>query len=127
MKRLSVIRVRLWVAAALPAVLVIVLLLVGFHQRQNEALRNAMRGQAQAAASQLASAAEFMLFAHNDDGLAHLVEAAKSGSSQIRGAAVHDANGNRVTGLHTTVTPASGYNSSTRSTYDSVCSEHNPN
>ena len=96
MKRLSVIRVRLWFAAALPAVLVIVLLLVGFHHRQNEALRNAMRGQAQAAASQLASSAEFMLFAHNDDGLAHLVEAAKSGSSQIRGAAVHDANGNRL-------------------------------
>lgn len=40
---------------------------------------------------------------------------------------LHDANGNRLTGLHTTVTPASGNNSSTRSTYDSVCNEHNPN
>lgn len=39
---------------------------------------------------------------------------------------LHDAGGNRVTGLHTTVTPASGYSGSTRSTYDSVCSEHNP-
>ena len=44
-----------------------------------------------------------------------------------RGLTLHDANGNRLTGLHTTVTPASGNNSSTRSTYDSFCNEHNPN
>lgn len=39
---------------------------------------------------------------------------------------LNDASGNRVTGLHTTVSPASGYNASTRSTYDSNCSVHNP-
>lgn len=40
---------------------------------------------------------------------------------------LHDANGNQLKGLHTTVTPSSGNNGSVRSTYDSFCSEHNPN
>jgi hypothetical protein len=39
---------------------------------------------------------------------------------------LHDANGNRLSGRHTTVTASSGYNSSTRLIYDSNCSEHRP-
>lgn len=39
---------------------------------------------------------------------------------------LHDANGNQLKGLHTTVSPSSGSNGSTRSTYDSNCSEYRP-
>lgn len=39
---------------------------------------------------------------------------------------LYDANGNRLTGRHTTVVAGVGYNSSTRLTYDSNCSPHRP-
>lgn len=96
MTHMAAIRVRLWLAAALPAMVAIVLLLVGFHQRQETALRLAMHGQGRAAASQLAGAAEFMLFVGDETGLQHLVDAAMAGSAQMRGAAVHGADGRRL-------------------------------
>ncbi|WP_188449409.1 hypothetical protein [Arenimonas maotaiensis] len=38
---------------------------------------------------------------------------------------LYTANGNRLTGRHTTVSPSTANNASTRATYDSTCSEHN--
>ncbi|MBA4254191.1 MAG: hypothetical protein C0441_09720, partial [Comamonadaceae bacterium] len=56
-------RLRLWLAAALPAVLVVLVLLAVFVQRHGHELLQAKQHQAQAVAKQLASQAEFALFA----------------------------------------------------------------
>jgi len=66
------IRTRLWLAAALPAMLTVLLLLLLFHGRQGSALEDALRDRAHASARQLGGAAEFLLFADNRDGLARL-------------------------------------------------------
>jgi diguanylate cyclase (GGDEF)-like protein len=79
---------RLLLAAALPAVMVIVLLLIGFIDRHSADLELGLRERGQAAARQLGLAAEFPLFAGNRDGLERLVIAAQTGDDQIRGAAV---------------------------------------
>lgn len=87
------IRLRLWMAAALPALLVVVLLLAGFLDRHSRELTEALTERARASTQQLAGAAEFPLFAGNDDSLLRLVDAALAGDPQMRGAAIIDADG----------------------------------
>lgn len=87
------IRTRLWLAAALPAMLTVLLLLLLFHGRQGSALEQALRDRAHASVRQLGGAAEFLLFADNRDGLARLVESAMSGDANMRGVAIYAVDG----------------------------------
>lgn len=87
------IRLRLWIAAALPALLVVVLLLAGFLDRHGRELTEALTDRARASTQQLAGAAEFPLFTGNDESLLRLVDAALAGDTQMRGAALIDADG----------------------------------
>ena len=87
------IRLRLWAAAALPALLVVVLLLAGFLDRHSRELTEALTDRARASTQQLAGAAEFPLFAGNDESLQRLVEAALAGDAQMKGAVLIDGDG----------------------------------
>ncbi|WP_137893968.1 diguanylate cyclase [Ramlibacter sp. 2FC] len=93
MKPIPGIRTRLWLAAALPAMLTVLLLLLLFHGRQGSALEDALRDRAHASARQLGSAAEFLLFADNRDGLARLVESAMAVDPNMRGVAIYALDG----------------------------------
>lgn len=86
-------RARLLLAAALPAVMVIVLLLIGFLDRYSADLEQALRDRGRAAARQLSMAAEFPLFAGHHEGLERLVVAVHAGDGQIRGAAIIERSG----------------------------------
>jgi diguanylate cyclase (GGDEF)-like protein len=86
-------RSRLLLAAALPAVMVIVLLVIGFLNRHASDLDQALQDRGLATARQLGMAAEFPLFAGNLEGLERLAAAARQGDSQIRAAAVIERNG----------------------------------
>ena len=77
------IRSRLWLAATLPALLAIVLLLQGFLVHHDRALTEALRERAQATARQLAVAAEFPLFSGNREQLQLLVDGARAADDQI--------------------------------------------
>lgn len=77
------IRIRLWVATALPALLVLVVLLFGFFERHNRELTEALTDRAQAAAKQLAGAVEFPLFAADMDTLQRLAESTLNGDSAL--------------------------------------------
>jgi diguanylate cyclase len=86
-------RARLLLAAALPAVMVVVLLLIGFLDRHTADLEQGLRDRGRAAARQLGTAAEFPLFTGNREALDQLVSAALGGDNQIRGVAVIDDSG----------------------------------
>lgn len=89
---------RLLLAAALPAVMVVILLSMGFLQRHSADLEQSLRERGRAAARQLGTAAEFPLFAGNREALERLTEAAEAGGPDFRSAAVVDRQGDiRVT------------------------------
>jgi diguanylate cyclase (GGDEF)-like protein len=85
------IRTRLLIAAALPAIVVVALLLIGFINRHSNDLVEAMQDRGLASARQLGVAAEFPLFANHRDGLQRLTDAAKAGDATMRGAAIFGA------------------------------------
>lgn len=89
------IRWRLWLAAALPAVIVVAMLLFGFLERHSRELTGALSDRAQTASAQLGGAAEFALFAGDDDSLKRLVDAALAGDGQLRGVAIYPRNPDR--------------------------------
>jgi len=91
--QLGGIRVRLWLATALPAMLVIALLVIGVASQYGERMTDALRDRGIASARQLGSAAEFMLFAGDRDGLARLAEATMRSDTQLRGVLLYDAQG----------------------------------
>lgn len=89
------IRLRLWLAAALPAVIVVAMLLFGFLERHGRELTGALSDRAQTASAQLGGAAEFALFAGDDDTLKRLVDATLAGDTQLRGVAIYPTNPDR--------------------------------
>lgn len=90
------IRARLWLAAALPAVLAIFVLLVLFLGRYSTDLSQAWQDRTRVAALQLAGSSEFPLFANDLESLQRLVEATRRGDTQLRGAAIYTEAGKRV-------------------------------
>jgi diguanylate cyclase len=86
-------RSRLLLAAALPAVMVIALLVIGFLDRHAADLDQALQDRGRASARQLGMAAEFPLFAGNVEALERLVAAARQGDAQIRAVAVIERGG----------------------------------
>lgn len=86
------IRLRLWLAAALPALIVVAMLLFGFLERHGRELTAALSDRAQTASAQLGGAAEFALFAGDLDSLQRLVDATLAGDVQLRGVAVYPHN-----------------------------------
>ena len=91
--RLGGVRVRLWLATALPAMLVIGLLVVGFASQYGGRMAEALKDRGAASARQLGSAAEFSLFAGDRESLARLAEAALRSDVQLRGVILYDASG----------------------------------
>ncbi len=89
------IRLRLWLAAALPAVIVVAMLLFGFLERHGRELTGALGDRAQTASAQLGGAAEFALFAGDDETLQRLVDASLAGDAQLRGVAIYPRNPDR--------------------------------
>lgn len=87
------IRIRLLLAAALPATVVVSLLLFGFLDRYATDLVDALRDRGLASARQLGVAAEFPLFAGHIEGLQRLTEAAMAGDAQIQAAAIFGPDG----------------------------------
>lgn len=86
-------RARLWIATALPALLVIVMLVIGFAYRYGDRMADALTDRGVASARQLGSAAEFMVFAGDREGLGRLAEAAIRNDAQLHAVAVYDAHG----------------------------------
>ena len=86
-------RSRLLLAAALPAVMVIVLLVIGFLNRHAADLDQALQDRGRASARQLGMAAEFPLFAGNVEALERLIAAARQGDAQILAVAVIERGG----------------------------------
>jgi len=86
-------RSRLLLAAALPAVMVIALVAIGFLNRHAADLDLALQDRGRATARQLGLGAEFPLFAGNVDALDRLVAAARQGDPQIRAVAVIERGG----------------------------------
>lgn len=82
------IRLRLWLAAALPALLVVGMLLFGFLERHDRELTTALSERAQTASAQLGGAAEFALFASDEYALQRLAVAALAGDPQLQGVAI---------------------------------------
>ncbi len=82
------IRLRLFLAAALPAVMVVAVLSIVFMGRYQSELTNALTERARASAAQLAGAAEFPLFARDTATLTRLAGAAVVGDGQVIGALV---------------------------------------
>ncbi|HEX5804917.1 MAG TPA: diguanylate cyclase [Macromonas sp.] len=87
------IRARLWLAAALPALLATALLLAVFLSRHGSELLDAWSDRGRAAARQLAGAAEFPLFAGNQESLQRLVEATMAGDAQMQGVGIFTVDG----------------------------------
>lgn len=102
------IRARLWLAAGLPAVLAVVLLLAGFLDRYNTEFTTALRDRARAAAAQLAGAADFYVFANNQLALQRLVDAALAGDKQVVGVGIYTPDGRALAsaGVLTVALPA---------------------
>lgn len=90
------IRARLWIAAALPAVLAIFTLLALFLGRYNTELSQAWQDRARVAALQLAGASEFPLFANDEEALQRLVDATYRGDARLRAAALFTPSGKQV-------------------------------
>ena len=91
--RLGGLRVRLWLATALPAMLVIALLVVGFASQYGGRMTEALKDRGAASARQLGSAAEFSLFAGDRESLARLAEATLRSDEQLRGVILYNAQG----------------------------------
>ena len=91
--KLGGVRVRLWLATALPAMLVIALLVVGFASQYGGRMAEALKDRGAASARQLGSAAEFSLFAGDRETLARLTEAALRSDVQLRGVIIYNAQG----------------------------------
>lgn len=91
--RLGGVRVRLWLATALPAMLVIALLVVGFASQYGGRMTEALKDRGAASARQLGSAAEFNLFAGDRESLARLAEATLRSDEQLRGVILYNAQG----------------------------------
>jgi len=91
--KLSGVRVRLWLATALPAMLVIALLVVGFTSQYGGRMTEALKDRGAASAGQLGSAAEFSLFAGDQEALARLAEATMRSDVQLRGVLIYNAQG----------------------------------
>lgn len=91
--QLGGIRIRLWLATALPAMLVIALLTIGVASQYGDRMADALRDRGIASARQLGSAAEFMLFAGDRDGLLRLTDAAMRSDAQLRGVVIYNAQG----------------------------------
>ncbi|WP_180682058.1 GGDEF domain-containing protein [Tepidicella baoligensis] len=87
------IRVRLWLAAALPAVLVTLSLLWVFMDRQERDLTAALADRVRATALQVAGAAEFGLFAGDRQGLQRQVDGLMASDPELLGVAVIPADG----------------------------------
>lgn len=106
----SSIRLRLWVAASLPALMVILALLVGFADRQSKELTQMLTERARATAQQIASSAEFALFAGDTQTLQRLISSIQNADKDIKGIAVVPLDGRfRVqTGAVPDVIPAMG-------------------
>jgi len=83
------IRWRLWLAAALPALVVVAVLLFGFLDRHGRELTAALSDRARTASAQLGGAAEFPLFAGDMGSLQRLADAAMAGDTQLRGVAIY--------------------------------------
>lgn len=93
MKQHFGIRARLWLAAALPALLVTAVLLLVFLHRHGSELLEAWSDRARASARQLAGAAEFPLFAGNQESLQRLTDATLAGDEQMKGVGVFTVDG----------------------------------
>lgn len=94
MKRnLGGVRVRLWLATALPAMLVIALLVVGFASQYGGRMAEALKDRGVASARQLGSAAEFSLFAGDREALGRLADATMRSDVQLRGVIIYNAQG----------------------------------
>ncbi|MDK9725808.1 MAG: ATP-binding protein [Sterolibacteriaceae bacterium MAG5] len=93
MKLLSGIRVRVLVAALLPAVLVALSLAGILLERQYRGLEEALQARARAEARQLAGAAEFGVFAGSREALLALARGAQAGDGDIRAVSILDARG----------------------------------
>ena len=89
------IRLRMWLAAGLPAVVVVAMLLFGFLQRHGRELTTALSDRAQATAKQLGGAAEFPLFAGDDQTVHRLVDSVLQGDAMLRGVAIFPRGGER--------------------------------
>ena len=77
------IRVRLFLAASLPAILAIVVLLQGFLQRHDQVLTEALHENALGTARQVAIAAEFPLFAGSSASLQRLAEGVRASGTHV--------------------------------------------
>lgn len=93
MLKLQGIRARLWFATALPAMLVIALLVIGFATQYGDRVVSVLKDRGVASARQLSSAAEFMLFAGDREGLVRLAQAAMHSDAQLQGVIIYDAQG----------------------------------
>ena len=93
MLKLHGIRWRLWLATALPALLMIAMMVIGLNTQYAERMSDALQDRGLASARQLAGAAEFMLFADDSDGLLRLAESAMRGDQQLRGVTIVDRDG----------------------------------
>lgn len=91
--QLGGIRMRMWLATALPAMVVIALLVVGVASMYGDRMAGALRDRGIASARQLGSAAEFMVFAGDHEGLVRLAESAMRSDAQLRGVRVYNAQG----------------------------------
>lgn len=116
----SSIRLRLWVAASLPALMVILALLVGFADRQSKELTRMLTERARATAQQVASSAEFALFAGDTQSLQRLINNIQNADADIKGIAVVPLDGRfRVqTGTMTAEMPSAGVDVLTRMDQD---------
>lgn len=77
------IRMRLFLAASLPAILAIVVLLQGFLQRHDQVLTQALHENALSTARQVAIAAEFPLFAGSTASLQRLAEGVRATGNHV--------------------------------------------
>lgn len=83
MKQLLGMRMRLFLAAGLPALLAIALLLQGFLSHHDHILMSTLREHAIGTARQVANAAEFPLFAGNQAALQSLTEGGRMSDSHV--------------------------------------------
>ncbi|MEW6693926.1 MAG: diguanylate cyclase [Pseudomonadota bacterium] len=80
---------RLWWAAALPALLVLLVLALGLVERHRRDVTAAWQQRAVASAHQLAASSAFALFADNREAMERLVEATRASDAQLLGVALY--------------------------------------
>lgn len=91
--KLGGVRLRLWLATALPAMLVIALLVIGFASQYGGRMTEVLKDRGVASVRQLGSAAEFSLFAGDQDALKRLAEATVRSDVNLRGVTIFNAQG----------------------------------